>query len=161
MRLALTLVALLVALLMQSGLSLIAPGHARFVDPFLLVLVYCALTWGENYAMLAGAAAGWVQDAQFGGPIIGLSGLTKVLVGFGVGLGGSRFHLSEPGGRAAALVAATLLDAFIFQQLSAAFEVRTFELTTGTLLARCVVNASLGVLLYSLADRRFPVESRR
>jgi rod shape-determining protein MreD len=159
-RLALTLVALLAALLMQSGLSLIAPGHARFVDPFLLVLVYCALTWGENYAMLAGAAAGWVQDAQFGGPIIGLSGLTKVLVGFGVGLGGSRFHLSEPGGRAAALIGATLLDAFIFQQLAAAFEVHTYELTVGTLLVRCLVNAGLGVLLYSLADRRFPVEGR-
>jgi rod shape-determining protein MreD len=156
----LTLVGLLAALLMQSGLSLVAPGHARIVDPFLLVLVYCALTWGENYAMLAGAAAGWVQDAQFGGPIIGLSGLTKVLVGFGVGLGGSRFHLSDPGGRAAALVAATLLDAFIFQQLAAAFEVRTYELTVGTLLVRCVVNAGLGVMLYSLADRRFPVEGR-
>ncbi|HEY3119877.1 MAG TPA: rod shape-determining protein MreD [Vicinamibacteria bacterium] len=155
-----TLVGLLAALLMQSGLSLVAPGHARIVDPFLLVLVYCALTWGENYAMLAGAAAGWVQDAQFGGPIIGLSGLTKVLVGFGVGLGGSRFHLSDPGGRAAALVAATLLDAFIFQQLAAAFEVRTYELTVGTLLVRCVVNAGLGVMLYSLADRRFPVEGR-
>jgi hypothetical protein len=57
-------------------------------------------------------------------------------------------------------VAATLLDAFIFQQLSAAFEVRIYELTTGTLLARCALNAGLGVVLYSLADRRFPVESR-
>ena len=32
--------------------------------------------------VLAGVAAGWVQDLLFGGPILGLSALSKLLVGF-------------------------------------------------------------------------------
>ena len=66
----------------QPGL----PGQARVLDPFLLVMVYCGLTRGETHGMLAGAAAGWVQDVHFGGRVLGLSGLTKMIVGFAVGL---------------------------------------------------------------------------
>ena len=64
--------------------------------------------------MLAGAAAGWVQDVQFGGRVVGLSGLTKVLVGFGVGVGATRFHLAEPAARVLVLFVATVVDAVLF-----------------------------------------------
>ena len=67
--------------------------QARVFDPFLLVVVYCGLTGGEVHGMLAGAAAGWVQDVHFGGRILGLSGLSKLLVGFGVG---RRVHALPP-----------------------------------------------------------------
>lgn len=160
MRALMTAAALVLALLIQSALSLVAPSHARVFDPFLLVLVYCALTWGEIHGMLAGAAAGWVQDAQFGGPVAGLSGLTKVLVGFGVGVGATRFHLAEPGGRVLTLVAATVLDALIFQQLAAAFEVRAYDLSLGGLLTRSAVNAAAGLVLFSLVERRWARERR-
>ena len=78
---------------------------------------------GASRAMLAGAAAGWVQDVHFGGPVLGLSGLTKVLVGFGVGAGSTRFHLAEPGARVLVLVLATVMDALIFNRLAAVFDV--------------------------------------
>ena len=97
-----TALAILAALLLQTALSQLLPAQARVFDPFLLVVVYCGLTGGETHGMLAGAAAGWVQDVHFGGRVLGLAGLTKVLVGFGVGLSGTRFHLD--GARAAVLV---------------------------------------------------------
>ena len=53
------------------------PAEARFLDPFLLVVVYCALVGGETHGMLAGAAAGWVQDVHFGGSVLGLSALAE------------------------------------------------------------------------------------
>ena len=89
-----TAVAVLAALLLESGLSKVVPPAARLFDPFLLVLVYCGLSFGETHAMLTGTVAGWVQDVHFGGPVLGLSGLTKVVLGFLVGVAATRFTIS-------------------------------------------------------------------
>jgi len=148
-----TAVALLVALLFQSALTHIVPHQARMVDLFVLVLVYCGLVGGETHAMLAGAAGGWMQDVQFGGGVVGLSGLTKVLVGFGVGLSGTRFHLTEPGARVLVLFAATLVDALVFERLASAFDVRIETLSLAGLLTRAVMNAALGGLVFFYVDR--------
>jgi rod shape-determining protein MreD len=148
-----TAVALLVAFLVQSALTHIVPHQARMVDLFVLVLVYCGLVGGETHAMLAGAAGGWMQDVQFGGGVVGLSGLTKVLVGFGVGLSGTRFHLTEPGARVLVLFAATLVDALVFERLASAFDVRIETLSLAGLLTRAVMNAALGGLVFFYVDR--------
>ena len=148
-----TAVALLVAFLFQSALTHIVPRQARMVDLFVLVLVYCGLVGGETHAMLAGAAGGWMQDVQFGGGVVGLSGLTKVLVGFGVGLSGTRFHLTEPGARVLVLFAATLVDALVFERLASAFDVRIETLSLGGLLTRATLNAALGGVAFFYVDR--------
>jgi rod shape-determining protein MreD len=148
-----TAVALLLAFLVQSALTHIVPRQARMVDLFVLVLVYCGLVGGETHAMLAGAAGGWVQDVQFGGGVVGLSGLTKVLVGFGVGLSGTRFHLTEPGARVLVLFAATLMDALVFERLASAFDVRIEALSLGGLLTRATLNAALGGVVFFYVDR--------
>jgi rod shape-determining protein MreD len=156
-----TAAALIAALLLQTVLSLVLPGYARVFDPFLLVLVYCGLTGGATRAMLAGAAAGWVQDVHFGGPVLGLSGLTKVLVGFGVGVGSTRFHLAEPGARVLVLVVATLMDALVFNRLAAVFHVSAYALSPAGLLVRAVTNAVVGLLVFEAIDRRLNAPSRR
>lgn len=153
-------VGILAALLVQSALSQVAPAQARVLDPFLLVFVYCALTGGETHGMLAGAAAGWVQEVHFGGPVKGLSGLTRVLVGFGVGLAGGRFLLARPGPRLLVLFAATLADAVILERLAAAFEVRAQGLSLRGLLSRAAVNAVVGVALFAIIDRLRRREAR-
>jgi len=149
-----TVLALLVAFLLQTALGHVVPHQARMVDLFVLVLVYCGLVGGETHAMLAGAAGGWVQDVQFGGGVVGLSGLTKVLVGFGVGLSGSRFQLTEPMARVMVLFAATLVDAIIFERLAAAFDVRIQTLSLAGALTRAALNAALGGVLFVYVDRR-------
>jgi rod shape-determining protein MreD len=148
-----TVLALLVAFVLQSALTHIVPRQARMIDLFVLVLVYCGLVGGETHAMLAGAAGGWIQDVQFGGGVVGLSGLTKVLVGFGVGVSATRFHLTEPGARVMVLFAATLLDALIFERLASAFEVRIQTLSLAALLTRAALNAALGGVLFFYVDR--------
>ena len=153
MRVFWTAVALLAAFLVQSALTHLVPRQARMVDLFVLVLVYCGLAGGETHAMLAGAAGGWVQDVQFGGGVVGLSGLTKVLVGFGVGLSGTRFHLTEPGARVIVLFAATLTDALVFERLASAFDVRIETLSLAGLLMRATLNAALGGLVFYYVDR--------
>lgn len=149
-----TAVALVAALAVQSALSLIGPGWARILDPFLLVVVYCGLKGGETHGMLAGAAAGWMQDVHFGGRVLGLSGLSKVLIGFSVGLAGTRLQLTESGARLLVLVLAVVLDALIMRQLAAAFDVATGTLTVPALALRALVNAAIGLPLFALVERR-------
>jgi len=146
--------ALLAALLLQTALTQLLPAHAQIFDPFLLVMVYCGLSGGETHGMLAGAVGGWMQDVLFAGRILGLSGLTKLLVGFAVGLAGSRFHLTEPAPRALVLLLAALADAALMASLAAAFDVAVTPLTGPRLLARAVVNAAVGVACFGVFERQ-------
>ena len=59
-----TALALAGAVLVETALAHLVSSPGRFLDPFLLVVVYCALSGGETHGMLAGAAAGWVQDVH-------------------------------------------------------------------------------------------------
>lgn len=154
MRVFWTALAILTALLVQTALGRLLPWPARVFDPFLLVVVYCGLTGGETHGMLAGAAAGWVQDVHFGGRIVGLSGLSKVLVGFGVGVGSTRFHLGEPAARLLVLMVATLVDAVLFGQFAQVFDVRAYELSPLALVARAVVNGAVGMVVFETLDRQ-------
>jgi rod shape-determining protein MreD len=154
MRVFWTAMAILAALVLQTALGRLMPMQARVFDPFLLVVVYCGLTQGETHGMLAGAAAGWVQDVHFGGRIVGLSGLSKVLVGFAVGVGSTRFHLGEPAARLLVLMVATIVDAVLFGQLAQVFDVQSYELSPLALITRAVVNGAVGMVVFETVDRQ-------
>jgi rod shape-determining protein MreD len=155
-----TAVAVLGALLLQSGLSQVLPPAARLFDPFLLVLVYCGLAFGETHAMLTGAAAGWVQDVHFGGPVLGVSGLTKVLLGFLVGMSATRFQLTEAGPRGLVLLGAAIFDALLLWGLCSTFDIAITPPTVSSLALRAVVNAALGMVAFALLERRLVARRR-
>lgn len=150
--------ALLIAFVLQSGLSLIGPGAARVIDPLLIVAVITALARGEVWGMCAGAVAGWVLDAHFGGVVLGLAGLSRMLVGFLVGFASARLLLLGPGSRLAVLAAATVLDARGLEWLAASFGVEVPTLGALPLGLRALFNAVLGALLYGALERRLRVE---
>lgn len=154
MRLFGIVLALVAALLLQTALTRVLPGQARIFDAFLLVMVYYGLAGGESQGMLVGALGGWIQDIQFGGSVLGLSGLTRVLIGFAVGTAGMRFHLTEPAPRALVLFLAALADGLVFGALASAFEIGVTRLSPLAMLARAGVNATVGVLLFELVDRQ-------
>jgi rod shape-determining protein MreD len=160
MRIFWTILAIALAAALQSGLSKVFPGTPLYFDPFLLLMIYCGLTYGETHGMLAGAVAGWVQDVLFSSQVAGLSGLTKLMVGFVVGLAGTRFLLVGPGPQILVLLAATTVDALVLQSLASVFGLRTHELSAAGLAIRSVVNALMGVILFSAIDRRVGRERR-
>lgn len=139
---------------MQSALTQLVPAQARLFDPFLIVIVYCGLVSGETHGMLAGAVGGWIQDAYFGGAVVGISGLSKLLVGFGVGVAGARLLVSGPAQRLLILFAAALTDALLFERLTAVFELPVLELSFVGMLGRATVNAIAGAGIYELVERR-------
>jgi cell shape-determining protein MreD len=146
MRYAWTAAALLVALVLHSALGILAPSEVRIVDPFMVVVVYCGLTGGETHGMLAGAAAGWIQDIHFGGPIVGLSALAKLVIGFGVGVAGNRFMIVGTPPRSLTLFVAVIVEALLLHQLAL--------LTLFALIARATITALLGALVFETIDLR-------
>ena len=106
--------------------------------------------------MLAGAAGGWIQDANFGGTVVGISGLSKLVVGFAVGVAGSRFLVTGPAQRLLALFAATLIDGLFLERLADVFGIPILPLSFAGLLGRAAVNAVVGTGLFLLLDRAFP-----
>jgi rod shape-determining protein MreD len=157
----LTGLALALALVVQSGLSLAGPPVAHVLDPFMIVLVYVGLRDGETQGMLAGAAAGWLQDLHFGGPVVGLSGLSKIVVGFCVGLAGGRLLLTGNAERLLVVLSAALMDGLVLERLLSVFDLPSSELTLSLLLIRAVTTALVGAAIYSLVDRRFAGKARR
>jgi cell shape-determining protein MreD len=99
-------------------------------------------------------AAGWVEDVQFGGPVLGLSAFTKILVGYGVGVAAGHFLIVGPAARAFVLLVATLADALVLQWLAAVFDIRVLDLSPLALASRATVNAVIGAFLFEVADRR-------
>jgi rod shape-determining protein MreD len=142
------------AVLVESALGYLLPGPGRYFDPFLLVVVYCALLGGETYGMLSGAFAGWVQDALFGGRVLGISALAKLLVGFVVGLAGARFLITGTSARALTVLLATLAEGLLVPWLASVFTMEALPQGPLALLGRATLNAALGAVLFALVERR-------
>lgn len=149
-----TAAALAGAVLVETALAHLVSSPGRYLDPFLLVVVYCALRFGETHGMLAGAAAGWLQDVAFGGRVLGLSALAKLLVGFTVGLVGGRFLIATTAARALVVLLAALADALLVQWLASVFAIEALSLPPLSLAARATLSALAGGLLFALVDRR-------
>jgi len=145
---------ILAALLFQSALSLLLPAHAALLDPFLIITVYVCLMRGETAGMLMGAAAAWAQDLAFGGPVLGLLGLARVLLAYAVGHVGHRFLISSLPARLATLFLAALLDVWLLGRFAAVFEVPLRSFSVLTQLERGAVNAIVGAGVFQLIEWR-------
>lgn len=149
-----SLLALGLALLLQSGLTLLAADKAAFFDPCLIITVYVALTRGENLGMLTGLSGGWAQEIVFGGRPLGLLGLARVVVAFLIGQAGRRFLLASPAAHFSVLFVAGMLDAWLVGRLGAMFDVSLSALSGAALVYRALLNAVVGTIAFQLAERR-------
>ena len=146
--------ALLGAVLVQTALGYVVPGPGRFLDPFLLIVVYAALSAGETQGMLAGVAAGWVQDVLFGGRVLGLSGLSKLVIGYLAGLAGARFLITTTAARALAVLLASFLDGLLVPWLASAFTIELTPIGPLAAVARASANALFGGVIFAALERR-------
>jgi rod shape-determining protein MreD len=154
------LLAVAVALALQTTLaSRVIRGDAT-LDLVLIVVVYISLITGPVTGLLIGTAAGLTQDALSSG-IIGVGGLSKTVVGFFAGLLGTQFIVTAPLSRFVVFVLATALHAAIFMGLYTLLGLRQFDSPYGSVMSQAVGNGFLGVvgaqlveLLPGLRDRR-------
>jgi rod shape-determining protein MreD len=159
-KVAAALLAIAVALALQTTLaSLVIRGTAA-LDLVLIVVVYLALISGPVSGLLLGSAAGLVQDALSSG-IIGIGGLAKTVVGFVAGLLGTQFIVTAPLSRFVVFLLATVLHAAVFMGLYTLLGLRQFDDPWAAVVTQAVGNGFLGVvgaqvveLLPGLRERR-------
>ena len=88
------LLALAAALCLQVAANQLWAGSPSYLDFHMVPVAWFALAGQHNRAMWVGCLAGLSQDAWFHGGVFGLNGFKKTLLGWVLGLLGSRFDLN-------------------------------------------------------------------
>jgi rod shape-determining protein MreD len=145
------LIAIALALALQTTLARFVIGGTAAVDLVLVVVVYVALTTGPAGGMLAGSAAGLIQDALSSG-LIGIGGLAQSIVGYAAGVVGQQFIMTATLPRFVMFMAATALHALVFIGLYVLLGLRTFSSPWAAVLSQAVGNAVVGVIGFTIVE---------
>lgn len=150
MRFAVNVAALSAALALQTTITNYVQQTAA-LDFVLIMVVSLALTSGPTTGVLAGSAAGLVQDALSSG-VVGIGALAKTVVGFAVGRIGTQFIVTAPLPRFVVFLVATLLHATLFMGLYTLLGLRTFPSPYAAVGGQAVGNAVIGVIGFQLFE---------
>ncbi len=145
------LIAIALALALQTTLARFVVGGTAALDLVLVVVVYVALTTGPVSGLLAGSVAGIIQDALSSG-VIGIGGLAKSIVGFAAGVIGQQFIVTAALPRFVMFLGATALHAAIFMGLYVLLELRTFPAPWAAIASQAVVNAAVGMIAFTIIE---------
>lgn len=145
------ILAVAVALALQTTLARFVVRGTVAVDLVFVVVVYVALTSGPVTGLLTGTFAGLVQDALSSG-VIGIGGLAKTVVGFLAGAVGTQFIVSQPLPRFVVFFGATVLHAAMFIGLYVLLDLRHFDTPYTAVAGQAAGNAVVGVAAFQLAE---------
>ena len=154
------LIAIALALALQTTLARFVVGGSTPIDLVLVAVVYVALTSGAASGMLAGSVAGLIQDA-LASPIIGIGGLAKSIVGFAVGAIGQQFIVTAAIPRLLVFMAATAAHAVLFQGLYVALGLRTFTSPWAAIATQALGNTVVGMVAFAAVESFPGVMERR
>ena len=160
MRAAGVLIAIALALALQTTLARFLVGGTAALDLVLVVVVYVALTSGPTAGMLAGSLAGIIQDALSSG-VIGIGGLAKSIVGFLAGVIGQQFIVTTALPRFVMFLAATATHAAVFMGLYVLLGLRTFPAPWAAILSQALGNAAVGMIAFTIIEGVPGVMERR
>lgn len=167
MRAAGVLIAIALALALQTSLARFLVGGTAALDLVLVVVVYVALTSGPVTGMLAGSAAGLVQDALSSGTV-GIGGLANAIVGFGAGVIGQQFIVTAAFPRFVMFIVATVVHSALFMGMYVLLGLKEFPSPWAAVLSQAIGNAVVGIVAFAIIEslpgamerRRFKRSSR-
>ena len=145
------ILAVAVALALQTTAARFLVRGSIAVDLVLVVVVYVALTSGPAAGLLSGTFAGLVQDA-LSSSVIGIGGLAKTLVGFLAGIIGTQFIVTASLPRFVVFFGATVLHAIVFMGLYVLLDVRHFGAPVSAVAGQATANAVVGVVAFHLVE---------
>jgi rod shape-determining protein MreD len=147
------IVAVVLALALQTTLAGYVVKGTVAVDLVLVAVVYIALTSGPGTGLLAGTFAGLVQDAlSVSNPVIGIGALAKTIVGFLAGVIGTQFIVSQPLPRFVVFFAASVVHAVIFMGLYTLLDLRHFGAPYAAVATQSTANAVVGVVAFQVVE---------
>ncbi len=153
MRPAWALIALALAVGIQSALTTYFPIAAVVFDFFLILATYYALTTNQVTGMLVGTVCGLVQDA-LGAPPFGQNAFAKTLIGYVVGGLGRRFEFSLPVTHLLVLAGATFLQAVVVFIVHLVLGLPADFPSWKVLLTNMFGNGVMGMAIYAVVLRR-------
>ena len=154
------MLAVALALALQTTLGRLTVGGTVSVDLVLVVVTYLALARGPMAGMLAGSVAGLLQDTLASG-VIGIGGLSKSLVGYLAGVVAQQFILTAPVPRLVIFMGATVVHAVVFMGLYVLLGLRSFPSPYAAVLAQAVGNGLIGLVMFLIVERLPLVPERR
>ena len=145
------ILAVAVALALQTTIAPFVAGGTIAVDLVLVVVVYVALTSGPTTGLLTGTFAGLVQDA-LSSNVIGIGGLAKTIVGFLSGILGTQFIVAQSLPRFVVFFGATVVHAVVFMGLYVLLDLRHFGAPYAGVTGQAVGNAVVGVVAFQVVE---------
>lgn len=145
------LVAVALALALQTTLGRFVVSGTAAVDLVLVAVVYVALTTGPGTGLLAGSIAGLIQDALSTG-VVGIGGLAKSVVGFLTGVIGQQFIVTAALPRFVMFLAATVVHAAVFMGLYVLLGLRSFSSPYAAVLSQALGNAVVGMIAFTIIE---------
>jgi rod shape-determining protein MreD len=145
------LIAVALALALQTTLARFVIGGTTAIDLVLVAVVYIALTGGPVSGMLAGSVAGLIQD-QLSTGVLGIGGLAKSIVGFVVGAIGQQFIVTAALPRLVIFVGATAGYQVLFMGLYVALGLRSFPSPWKAIGSQALGNAIVGMIAFTIIE---------
>lgn len=145
------LVAIALALALQTTLARFVVSGTVAIDLVLVVVVYVALTTGPSTGMLAGSVAGLIQDA-LSSPVIGIGGLAKSVVGFLAGVIGQQFIVTAALPRFVMFLAATVVHSAVFMGLYVVLGLGSFPSPYAAVMSQALGNAVVGMIAFTIIE---------
>lgn len=158
MRITGVIAAIALALALQTTLARFVLHGPIAVDLVLVAVVYVAMSSGPVTGLLAGTAAGLIQDTLAASgtmTVIGIGGLAKTVVGFLTGVVATQFIVTQPVPRFVLFFAATVVHAAVFMGLYALLDVRHFgppAALVPVVGGQALGNAVVGVVAFQLVE---------
>lgn len=145
------ILAVSIALVLQTTLARFVVRGTFAVDLVLVAVIYVALTSGPVAGMLSGTVAGLMQDALSSG-VIGIGGLSKTVVGFLAGIVGTQFIVAHTLPRFVVFLGATVVHAALFMGLYMLLDLRQFGTPYAAVAGQALANAIVGVVAFQLVE---------
>ena len=145
------ILAIILALALQTTIARFVVSGTVAVDLVLVVVVYVALSSGSMAGMLSGTVAGLIQDSMSTG-VIGIGGLAKTIVGFVTGIIGTQLNIAEPVARFVVFFSATVVHQAITIGLGSVLGLRPFGAPYAAVAGLALGNAVVGVAAFQLSD---------
>jgi len=160
LRTARIVIALAVALSVQTSLGRFLVRGMAVLDVVLVAVVYIALTTGPVAGLLSGSAAGLAQDALSSGTL-GIGGLAKAIVGCAVGAVGQQFIVTATLPRFFMFAAGSVVHAALFIGLYRVLGLLEFPSPWAAVAGQAAANAAVGLVVFMVVEGLPGVMERR
>jgi cell shape-determining protein MreD len=148
-----SVVLLALALVVQAGIGRLWPGAHRYIDLFLVPVVFYGTAVKPRASMLSGCAGGLLKDTWFHVGTFGLGGFKLTLLGWLLAIVAGRLDLTRNAGRFLSGVAIAVSDEVLDLFLRWLLDQQPQMLPLPTLVAKALITGLLASVVGSMLDR--------